>query len=508
MTRDDPATGCAPGLRGGAGPKPRGSRPFFGSLLLGCTTSVAGWKYVGHTARDSRTGARTPVETAAAYAREPRPRRLRTHRRRTSAPWTKPKLVPEVKFHRVDRRPQAAAADVSRAARRHQAGDGAQGAGCCFEKACGAGLVQPASRTHRVRRPHARRGRAADKDAAIAARTPHQAVIAKVLAHSTTSKAAGQRRAGAPGGDRLEVSNLRKIFWPPRPGSGQAGALTQGDLFRHYTRVAPASCRCSPTVRSCEAVSERRGSKPFYPHRAQPDKLPPGVRCVERATSETETRAHLLADRCYAALHRAARVDLAGPVVLPIGSEDTWTTSRSTSTRPMTPLRPRARVARWVREELDALKAAGLSETSGPAACTSTSHALPTRRTRQASCSARCPRRWSRRSTRSWPLWNARCRRAATASTWTTCRTRGARRWRAPTARAPTTRGVSTPLTWDEVDEGLSSEGLHYAHVRCRASRQSAICGRRSGNQRRGPPRRDELRPLEHEPDFAESPGA
>jgi hypothetical protein len=34
-----------------------------------------------------------------------------------------------------------------------------------------------------------------------------------------------------PGG-RLEISNLRKPFWPKLK-------LTKGDLFRHYVRVAP-----------------------------------------------------------------------------------------------------------------------------------------------------------------------------------------------------------------------------------------------------------------------------
>ena len=43
-----------------------------------------------------------------------------------------------------------------------------------------------------------------------------------------------RRRASPSDGGRLEVSNLRKPFWPKvRP------ALTKGDLFRHYVRVAP-----------------------------------------------------------------------------------------------------------------------------------------------------------------------------------------------------------------------------------------------------------------------------
>ena len=34
------------------------------------------------------------------------------------------------------------------------------------------------------------------------------------------------------GGERLDVSNLRKLFWPKLK-------LTKGDLLRHYVRVAP-----------------------------------------------------------------------------------------------------------------------------------------------------------------------------------------------------------------------------------------------------------------------------
>ena len=43
--------------------------------------------------------------------------------------------------------------------------------------------------------------------------------------------------------------------------------------------------------------------------------------------------------------------------------------------------------------------------------------------------------------------------------------------------RANDFAGVSAPLTWDEVDEGVSPAGLHAADVRRAARRRSATCG-------------------------------
>src|SRR6185436_4764874 len=89
-----------------------------------------------------------------------------------------------------------------------------------------------------------------------------------------------------PGGDRLQVSNLGKVLWPKLK-------LTKGDLFRHYVRVAPYIL---PVLADRPLVMKRYpngiAGKPFYQHRA-PDKLPAGVR-VANATSETETRPHII----------------------------------------------------------------------------------------------------------------------------------------------------------------------------------------------------------------------
>ena len=86
-----------------------------------------------------------------------------------------------------------------------------------------------------------------------------------------------------PGGDRLEVSNLGKVFWPKLK-------LTKGDLFRHYVRVAPYIL---PVLADRPLVMKRYPNgvdgKPFYQHRA-PDKIPPGVR-VEEVDDRHRTRA-------------------------------------------------------------------------------------------------------------------------------------------------------------------------------------------------------------------------
>lgn len=72
-------------------------------------------------------------------------------------------------------------------------------------------------------------------------------------------------------GTRLDVTNLRKVFWP-------AHGLTKGDLLRHYARVAPYIL---PVVADRPLVMKRFPNgvkgKSFYQHRA-PDPLPAGVR--------------------------------------------------------------------------------------------------------------------------------------------------------------------------------------------------------------------------------------
>jgi bifunctional non-homologous end joining protein LigD len=162
-----------------------------------------------------------------------------------------------------------------------------------------------------------------------------------------------------PGGERLEVSNLPKVFFPPLK-------LTKGDLFRHYVRAASSIL---PVLADRPLVMKRYpngvAANPFYQHRA-PDKLPEGVR-VERVTTETETRPHLVGGGLKTLLYTAQLASI---------SQDPWF-SRMDSPDAIDHIAidldppdglPFARVlemAAWVRDELDILKAKGFAKTSG-----------------------------------------------------------------------------------------------------------------------------------------------
>lgn len=167
-----------------------------------------------------------------------------------------------------------------------------------------------------------------------------------------------------PGG-RLEVSNLRKPFWPG--GSKRTRpTLTKGDLFRHYVRVAPMIL---PVLADRPLVMKRYpngiAGAPFYQHRA-PDKVPPGVR-IERVTTGSETRPHLVGGSLTTLLYTAQLGSI---------SQDPWF-SRVESPGEIDHIAidldppedlPYARVldvARWVRDALATLKAPGFAKTSG-----------------------------------------------------------------------------------------------------------------------------------------------
>lgn len=85
-----------------------------------------------------------------------------------------------------------------------------------------------------------------------------------------------------PDGGRLEVTNLRKVFWP-------ALGITKGELLRYYVQVAPALL---PILEDRPLVMKRYPNgvtgKSFYQQRA-PDDPPAGVR-VEQIPGQDEPR--------------------------------------------------------------------------------------------------------------------------------------------------------------------------------------------------------------------------
>jgi len=254
-----------------------------------------------------------------------------------------------------------------------------------------------------------------------------------------------------PGGQRLDVTNLQKIFWPKLK-------LTKGDLFRHYARVAPLIL---PALADRPLVMKRYpngvGGKPFYQHRA-PDKIPPGIR-VATVTSETETRPHLVGGDLSTLLYTVQLASISqDPWFSRVGAEGI-VDHIAIDLDPPEDL-PFARVldvARWVRDELAALKAKGFAKTSGsgglhvyvpmPAGTPYDAGLLyaqivATMVARKHPKQATVERSLAARGRRIYVDFMQNSRGKTLASAYS--------------ARANDFAGVSTPLTWEEVDEGVS----------------------------------------------------
>ena len=269
-------------------------------------------------------------------------------------------------------------------------------------------------------------------------------------------RAQGRRARRCPTATGSRSRTSRSCSGPPprRRRSGAASGITKGDLLRYYVEVSPYIL---PAVADRPLVMKRFPNgvdgKAFYQQRSREERPPAGVRIETLADSDrSDQRAgreafhRRLAD--HAALHDADGGDLAGPVVLaravaarrgPRGAS-IWirpTTRRSRSVLD---------VARWVRDELTSLGVPGVAEDVGlAAACTSTSRSPPD--TSYESGHAVLPDRRDGRRDAAPEGGDGRAHgqgggRAA-RSTWTSCRTSSARRWRPPTAPAPATTPAS-----------------------------------------------------------------
>jgi len=160
-----------------------------------------------------------------------------------------------------------------------------------------------------------------------------------------------------PDGDQLAVTNLQKVFWPKEK-------LTKGDLFRYYAHVAPALL---PAIADRPLVMKRFpngvGAPPFYQHRAP--EVPGGVRSeVVRVVAQ---RAQIIGGSLKTLVYTTQLAAI---------SQDPWFSRvahpefADFAALDLDPSEgvPFARVldvARWIHEELDALGAIGVPKTSG-----------------------------------------------------------------------------------------------------------------------------------------------
>jgi bifunctional non-homologous end joining protein LigD len=256
-----------------------------------------------------------------------------------------------------------------------------------------------------------------------------------------------------PGGGQIDVSNLGKVFWP-------ALKLTKGDLFRHYVRVARAIL---PALADRPLVMKRYpngvSAKPFYQHRA-PGKVPPGVR-VGGVTTGTERRAHIIGGDLATLLYTAQLASISqDPWFSRVGAERTADHVAIDLDPPEGTAFARVLdVARWVRDELDLLQAPGFPKTSGSRGmhiyvpmppgtpygagllfCQIVATVVTTKHPKVATVERSIAARGSRIYVDY--LQNVQGKTLACAYS----------------PRANPFAGVSTPLTWAEVDEGVSPE--------------------------------------------------
>jgi bifunctional non-homologous end joining protein LigD len=254
-----------------------------------------------------------------------------------------------------------------------------------------------------------------------------------------------------PDNKRLDVTNLGKVFWPELK-------LTKGDLIRHYIRVAPYLL---PALADRPLVMKRYPNgiqgKPFYQHRA-PDTLPREVRVAEVA-SETERRAHIIGGQLLTLLYTAQLASISqDPWFSRAGSDDQMDHA-AIDLDPPDDL-PFARVldlARFVRDELHAMGATGFPKTSGsrglhvyvPMPPQTPYEAglifcqiVATRVAQKHPALATIERSLSARGRRIYVDYMQNMRGKTLASVYS--------------PRANPFAGVSTPLTWDEVESGVS----------------------------------------------------
>ncbi len=190
-----------------------------------------------------------------------------------------------------------------------------------------------------------------------------------------------------PNGDRVNVTNLAKVFWPGpasptrpperdarrwQPHNGEGGNITKGDLLRYYVDVSPMIL---PVVADRPLVMKRFPNgitgPAFYQQRSREEKPPPGVR-IETLPDELDPIGEAGAKRFVG----GSLTTLVYMTQIAAISQDPWFSrvqSPLYSDHAAIDLDPTegatfakvVDVARWVRDELESLRVPGFPKTSG-----------------------------------------------------------------------------------------------------------------------------------------------
>jgi bifunctional non-homologous end joining protein LigD len=421
--------------------EPRNTRQYFGALLLGVYEDRT-LVYVGHvgTGFDERELARVfkllkPLEIERSpFASRP-PSNEKPH-------WVQPKLVAQVRFtewtadnilrHPVylGMRDDKKASDVSR----EPVAEVAKVPGSRF-KVQGSRKREPRTTNQEPTNPEA-----GTRDLIEQLRFLEDARREAVLT--------------LPGDKHLRVGNLHKVFWPQLK-------MTKGDLMRYYVQAAPYIL---PVVADRPLVMKRFpngiDAPQFYQHRALD--VPKGVR-TEIVTYGGDTRPQMVGGDLLTLLYMAQLAAI---------SQDPWFSRVQSPDEadyvaidldpmPDVPFTQVLDVARWVRDELKALGAAGFPKTSGAEGlhiyiplppgtpyeagmlfCQIVATVVAQKHPKQATVERMVKNRGKHVYVDY--LQNIPGKTLATAYS----------------ARASEYAGVSTPLTWKEVDEGIDREAF------------------------------------------------
>ncbi len=398
--------------------EPRQTRPYFGALLLGVRDEKSGaLTYVGHTGTGFNQAELERVWKLLEpreVATSPFSSRIKTNE---PAHWTRPDLVAQVRFTEWT-------ADEKL---RHPVYLG----------------LRDDKRAGDVRRESPKKKPAAAPSVTAQLRALEDA-----------------RRDGTidlPGGARLGVTNLHKIFWPK-------AKLTKGDLLRYYAEIAPLIL---PAVADRPLVMKRFpngvGGMAFYQQRSRQEKPPDGVR-IETLPDDLDPISDADARRFVG----GSLITLLYMTQIAAISQDPWF-SRVQSPLDAdyvaidldpgdgTPFSRVLEVARWVHDELETLRVPGVPKTSGSSGLhiyiplppgTSYESGMLFCQIVATIVAARHPRAATvERTVRARPrgtvyvdyLQNILGKTLATAYS----------------ARASDFAGVSTPLTWEEVHAGI-----------------------------------------------------
>ncbi len=442
---------------------PRNTRQYFGALLLGVYDGPDGGTrknqqltYVGHTGTgfDQKELERVwKLLKAREISRSPFRDDIKSNE---PAHWVRPELVAQVRFTEwTDDRKL-----------RHPVYLGLRD-----DKSAGEVVVEDLSSGRsgrRERRPKSHGGtetrrtiglrQFSSASPRLRVVSPSAASASSVIAQLDSLEAA--RKDGTielPDGSRLGVTNLAKVFWPKLK-------LTKGDLLRYYATVSPLIL---PAVEDRPLVMKRFpdgiGRSAFYQQRRQKEKPPPGVR-VETLRDDLDPISKEDPERFIG----GSLITLLYMTQIAAISQDPWF-SRVTS-----PLdadyvaidldpgedAPFARVldvARWVRDELDSMKVASVPKTSGSRGLHIYIPLPPetSYESGQLFCQIVATVVAAKHPKEATVERMVRARRRGTVYVDFLQNILGKTLATAYSARASEYAGVSTPITWKELDEGV-----------------------------------------------------